>query len=420
MNRENQIDEKSIRVRMYRVGFGDCFLLSIPNAVQNTDTQFHILVDCGVFSGGDIGTIEEVVSNIAEATDKKLAVIIASHAHQDHISGFGKFGDVFTGFEVGEIWLPWTWDETNNEALKIQKRQTALTEQLSLHFEALGSRANRESLNVIKNLKGNKRAIELLKTGFGNDKTVVRYLSAGDILGPEKIGVPGLFTRILGPPKSEEFIAQMKPPLGQSYLRIVEGKVEEVDHIQPFAQKWIIDRKSNPVHLDLEEEKDLQKNVIFPIDELAFAIDKARNNESVVALFKFSNKFLLFTGDAQYGNWRWWLENEQSADILSKINFFKIGHHGSENATPKRALEGMSDGEFAAMVSTQSEPWDSIPRPPLMARVNEKTRKRIVRSDWLPVDGAPAPMANAEPPTPSSIPKEFQKGDLWFDYVIKL
>jgi beta-lactamase superfamily II metal-dependent hydrolase len=405
---------------MYRVGFGDCFLLSIPNIVVSTDKQFHILVDCGVFSGGDIGTIEEIVNNIAEVTEKKLAVIIASHAHQDHISGFGKFGDTFTDFQVGEIWLPWTWDETNDEALKIQNRHTALTDQLSQHFEALGARANHNSVNVIKNLKGNKLAIELLKSGFGNDKTIVRYLSAGDILAPEQIHVPGLVTRILGPPESEEFIAQMKPPLGQSYLRIVHGKVEVVSHIQPFAQKWGIDRKLNPIHLDIKEEKDLQNNVNFPIDELAFAIDKARNNESVVALFKFSNKFLLFTGDAQYGNWRWWLENEQSADILSKINFFKIGHHGSENATPKTALEGMSDGEFAAMVSTQSEPWDSIPRPPLMARVNEKTRKKIVRSDWLSIEGAPRPMADAEPPTPSTFPKEFQKGDLWFDYVIKL
>ena len=340
MKTENQIGGKSIRVRMYRVGFGDCFLLSIPNALQNTDKQFHILVDCGVFSGGDIGTIQDIVTNIAKVTDKKLAVIIASHAHQDHISGFGRFGDVFTSFEVGEIWLPWTWDETNNEALKIQKRHTALTEQLSQHFEALGANANRKSLNVIKNLKGNKRAIELLKTGFGNDKTIVRYLSAGDILAPELIHVPGLFTRILGPPESEEFIAQMKPPLGQSYLRIIEGKVEVEGLIQPFAQKWRIDRESNPIHLDLKEEKDLQKNVIFPIDELAFAIDKARNNESIVVLFKFSNKFLLFTGDAQYGNWSWWLENEQSTDILSKINFFKIGHHGSENATPKKLLKG--------------------------------------------------------------------------------
>jgi hypothetical protein len=80
----------------------------------------------------------------------------------------------------------------------------------------------------------------------------------------------------------------------------------------------------------------------------------------------------------------------------------------------------MTDGEFAAMVSTQSKPWDSIPRDPLMARLNEKTRKHIVRSDWLSVEGAPGPIAHAEPPSPSMLPKGFRKGDLWFDYVIKL
>jgi beta-lactamase superfamily II metal-dependent hydrolase len=419
-NAAGQINGISIRIRMYRVGFGDCFLLSIPSTNHSTERQFHILVDCGVQVKGDIGTIEEVVNNIAEVTDKKLAVIIATHAHQDHISGFGRFGNIFANFQVGEIWLPWTWDETNEEALKIQKKQSALTEKLSQHFEALGSRANPNSLNVILNLKGNAHAIELLKTGFGNDKTNVRYLRAGDNLEPEEIHIPGLFTRILGPPESPEFIAELDPPDAQHYFRIVQGQVEDVGTIQPFVQKWTINRETNPTSLDLKEEKDLQKDVSFPYDELAAVTDKAKNNESVVTLFKFSNKYLLFTGDAQYGNWRWWLENEQSADILSKINFFKIAHHGSINATPKTALEGMSDGDFAAMVSTQSVPYPSIPLSPLMARVNEKTRKRIVRSDWLSINGAPRPMAGAQPPTPSTIPKEFQKGDLWFDYVIKL
>jgi len=57
--------------------------------------------------------MEKVVNNIGEMTDKKLAIIITTHAHQDHISGFGKFGDMFTKFKVGEVWLPWTWDEKN-------------------------------------------------------------------------------------------------------------------------------------------------------------------------------------------------------------------------------------------------------------------------------------------------------------------
>src|SRR6266481_5199584 len=36
-----------INIRMYRVGFGDCFLLTLAG-------QYHILVDCGVHSKGNI------------------------------------------------------------------------------------------------------------------------------------------------------------------------------------------------------------------------------------------------------------------------------------------------------------------------------------------------------------------------------
>ena len=256
----DQLEGKSIRIRMYRVGFGDCFLLSVPSVKdQSTDRQLHILVDCGVHSRGNIGTIQKVVNNIGEVTDKKLAVIIATHAHQDHISGFDKFGDIFTNFKVGEVWLPWTWDETNKEALKIQMRHAALTAQLFQHFEALGARADRNALNALENLRGNKHAIELLKSGFGDDKAKVRYLKAGDILEPEDIHIPGLFVRILGPPESEEFLAQMKPPSSQSYLQLVGGQVEVVNGIQPFAQRWRVDRELTPIRLDRKEEEELQK-----------------------------------------------------------------------------------------------------------------------------------------------------------------
>lgn len=418
----DQPDGKNIRIRMYRVGFGDCFLLSIPTSQnQSTDRQLHILVDCGVHSKGDIGTMEKIIENIGEVTNKNLAVIIATHAHQDHISGFDKFGDVFTTFKVGEVWLPWTWDETDKEALKIQRRQATLTAQLFQHFEALGVDADQNSLNALENLnlKGNKHAIELLNSGFGDDKVKVRYLRAGDILEPEDIRIPGLFVRILGPPDSEEFLAQMDPPSGQRYLQLVRGQAKVVNAIHPFTQRWGVDSKLTSLRLDVNEEEKLQKLASSSLDDLAFALDQARNNESLVTLFVFRNQHLLFAGDAQYGNWRWWLENEQSADILSKINFFKIAHHGSHNATPKTALEGMSDGEFAAMVSTQSEPWVSIPRAPLMTRLSEKTRKHIVRSDWLSIKGAPVPLADAEP-HPSKLPEGFREGELWFDYIIKL
>jgi len=62
-----------IRVRMYRVGFGDFFLVTIPG----DPVPQHILIDCGVFKGtsqtGDIGSIEVAVQHMAEATGERDA-----------------------------------------------------------------------------------------------------------------------------------------------------------------------------------------------------------------------------------------------------------------------------------------------------------------------------------------------------------
>ena len=108
-------------------------------------------------------------------------------------------------------------------------------------------------------MKGNKHAIELLNSGFGDDKVKVRYLRAGDILEPEDIRIPGLFVRILGPPDSEEFLAQMDPPSGQRYLQMVRGQAKVVNAIHPFTQRWGVDSKLTSLRLDVNEEEKLQK-----------------------------------------------------------------------------------------------------------------------------------------------------------------
>src|SRR5262249_33266333 len=70
------------------------------------------------------------------------------------------------------------------------------------------------------------------------------------------------------------------------------------------------------------------------------------NNQSLVVLFEWKGKKLLFAGDAQGGNWEYWifgadapakdpsalkLSNEGQS-ILGSIDFYKVGHHGSTNA----------------------------------------------------------------------------------------
>jgi metallo-beta-lactamase superfamily protein len=413
---EETLDTKTIRVRMYRIGFGDCFLLSFPltNTKKGADTHAHVLVDCGVHPSGRIGTMDAVVDNIAKVTGNKLSIVIASHAHADHISGFDTCADKFGSFDVGEVWLPWTWNPKDKEASKLQKKHEALATALAEHLAAA---PKSKAKTAIENLDGNAHAIALLNNGLGA-KGKVKYLTAGDDL--QNTPIPNLSARILGPPRSVEFLGKMDPPASQHYLRLADGGASRPP-IRPFQPKWLAARDSAEMAglaLTSEEESELETSLGSSFEDLAFSLDQAKNNESVVALFVFRGQYLLFPGDAQYGNWLWWLDNESPEEILPRITFFKVAHHGSVNATPKRAVEAMSTGKFAAMVSTQSSPWPSIPRIPLMERLDEKTKQRTVRSDWIEVEGAPDPSPETAPPKPQNLPKGFRSGPLWIDYLI--
>src|SRR5215471_7056574 len=79
-----------LRVRMFRIGFGDFFLLSVPAA----GGYKHILIDCGVHAK-DLGTMRSAVEHMAQDCDYHLSLVIMTHRHADHISGFGTCSDIF-------------------------------------------------------------------------------------------------------------------------------------------------------------------------------------------------------------------------------------------------------------------------------------------------------------------------------------
>jgi hypothetical protein len=97
---------------------------------------------------------------------------------------------------------------------------------------------------------------------------------------------------------------------------------------------------------------------------------------------------------------------------LGELDFFKVAHHGSENATPVDVLHALRSGDLAAMVPTQIEPFPTIPRLPLLKELEEHCANHgVVRSDWIEVNNAP----KAPSPKPK-LPKAFTAGDLWIDY----
>src|ERR1041385_1761193 len=103
----------SLRVRMYRVGFGDFFLIIVPTASGDQ----HILIDCGVFKGtsgtGDLGSIVDAVEDLFQTTGGHLALVIMTHRHADHIAGFSK-APRFKDFTASMVWMPY-WEQFNDQ-----------------------------------------------------------------------------------------------------------------------------------------------------------------------------------------------------------------------------------------------------------------------------------------------------------------
>jgi len=78
----------SVSIRTYQVGFGDCFLLSF---VYPDATERHVLVDFGTTKLPDDAPktrMADIAEDIRTRSGGKLTAVVATHRHQDHISGF--------------------------------------------------------------------------------------------------------------------------------------------------------------------------------------------------------------------------------------------------------------------------------------------------------------------------------------------
>ena len=86
----------SADIRMYRLNeLGDCFLVTFTTAASTS----RLLIDCGSFrnSGQSITRIKEIVADIAtETAGAPLDVVVGTHQHNDHLSGFVHCEDEFT------------------------------------------------------------------------------------------------------------------------------------------------------------------------------------------------------------------------------------------------------------------------------------------------------------------------------------
>jgi hypothetical protein len=191
------------------------------------------------------------------------------------------------------------------------------------------------------------------------------------------------------------------------------GRLIARDQILPFADKWT--STSVPAGALDEREKEILSRLTESSVALAFALHQAVNNTSVVALLTRRGKSLLFPGDAQFESWESLMNLPQGAPLLARIDFLKVAHHGSCNATPKNILETMRDG-FVAMIPTQNRPWPSIPSEELIKQLGAKA-SAVIRSDSMMVADAKEQACGGSSLEPGA---GVSFNALWCDYTIRL
>lgn len=384
------ISGRHITVRMYNVGFGDAFLVLIPDG----NRLRRILFDCGSIEAAAATPMSSIVARIVQdVTDAdgipRIDVVVATHRHKDHVSGFGL--PAWDKVEVSEVWMPWTEHPTDEVARQIRDVQSRLALGLDESLKAQSAALNateqkklRRYQDVVENalMLSNDKAMKTLHSGFGGSPQR-RFLpeKSGNTRTLETTALPNVKIHVLGPSRQREVIRDMNPPKGESFLRLRDVADRQTSPLPaPFAAEFR-EEKYTGAGATEEDLQEIQRAGSLSDLAVAVALDKAVNGTSLMLLLEVSGTFLLFPGDAQWGTWNAVMEDPEWKELLGRIAFYKIGHHGSHNATPKEFVEKMIPDGIHAMASTlPRQIWPDIPKQELLTGLNEKNAK-IARSD---------------------------------------
>jgi hypothetical protein len=265
----------------------------------------------------------------------------------------------------------------------------------------------------------------------------------------------------LGPPRVATLLADMDPKGSEAFpghglrarssffaaAEAAEGADDSADPVavaaavQPFARRFSLTFDQAFIHKDhgsffrsyygsdnhppvqagdvqgeSPDWRRIDKDWLYSAEDFALYLNKGINNTSLVLAFELttSGRVLLFAADAQRGNWKSWnsasFEDEKkpkddpgrtitAKDLLARTVLYKVGHHGSHNATLKGTLDDdypnlswmgqdKRANEFTAMITAVKEwaihvkpkPWIH-PLPSIRTALDEKCRGRVFQTD---------------------------------------
>jgi hypothetical protein len=407
---------------MYRQGLGDCFLVSLP---RKPGRPYYVMIDCGVILGtADSTTImTKVVENIVATTGGEIDLLIATHEHWDHLSGFVQAKEPFDKLKVREVWLGWTENIKDDltKKLKDEKNKALAALRMGLsHLQLAGAEDAAAELGGILEFFGAAKgastsdALDNVRKKTPN----LRYCLPTD--APIEPDGTGARFYVLGPPHDEKKLRKINPSAGnkETYGLALEGlelfmegagtALRTEDDGRPFDQQY-------EIPFPFAHEMDFFKQQYWRADsqddwrrididwlqgssEMALQLDSLTNNTSLVLAIELSGgDVLLFAADAQVGNWLSWQDLTWAVDgkavtgpdLLKRAIFYKVGHHGSHNATLKeKGLEQMERLRVAMIPVDQEmakkKRWGRMPLDEIVAALGEKTKPRkgvVLRAD---------------------------------------
>ena len=409
----------TVRVRMYQVGFGDCFLLSFEYAGQAEPAR-HILIDFGTRQLAAGLKLADVAGEIDARTGGGPDVVVLSHRHQDHMSGFGGSG---TDAVVGR-WKPrlvvrsWTEDPaapagatgpagpsglsgpsapggTGLRAGLDQGRAFANALSQAIATSARGLRADVRELALAQ--LANQAAIDRLDAWSRTGQGV--YVSYGRPLALDAV-VPGVQVHVIGPPTVAQHPAVAKERATNSeYWQLYQGLAATgaFDPAAAGAPTATDERLVGPARWLVER---LQAPQLRSLLRIVTALDHAMNNTSVILLIQAGDRRLLFCGDAQVENWEYALsfapDRQAVLELLRGVDLYKVGHHGSRNATPRTLFNlwneaATRDRAMVALMSTKKGVFPGspgsnteVPRETLVTALGQRMKPLSSTMDLQP------------------------------------
>lgn len=226
-----------VNIKMYRVGeLGDCFLLRFTHKTKVS----QVLIDCGSFrnSKKSKDRIASIAKDIqTQLNGKPLDVVVGTHQHNDHLSGYVHAEAIFREIGVEQTWMSWLDDESDPAAAKVQdehKKLIGLVARLPQAIKAFGvhkkSDAVKQGLDRINDILQfygaadleeddgapvvPAQGIEILKNIGANPP---EFLSPGQVKDLPGLESGAVKVYVLGPPKSYDQIRDISAGAGESY-----------------------------------------------------------------------------------------------------------------------------------------------------------------------------------------------------------